>query len=641
VGAREDLFNADLLNRLTNLVHERASVGGSVSGTTTELSHFHYTVREDGKRTGLNENLLSAPDAVTGQPRTSTRGVSYGYDDAGRLTGELGQDGRGVSYRGDWGLDNVGNRTASTYQFATAGDPGTLSSSSTIGATFNQNDWLTDQSTSTNGGTPSTQSWSYDQNGAELTHGYGTSAPQQNGWGFDGRLLGTGTQGTATGGTGYTTDASGNRVSVTLKQGTPDQKTTKYLLDENTSYAQVLEERAPDQNLTDGNGPSVLQARYVWGGGLAPLAMWRKGTDGQWRMFYFLTDGQESVRQLSDGQGIVTDSYFYDAWGNQLAGGSGTTANPFRYTGQMLDASGKYFLRARYYDSATGRFLSQDPEMGGESDPITLHRYLYCGVDAVNFIDPSGRFTMAQLSFTMAAMGFVTNSVSAGYNITRSLRADNDQERMFYATQAGIDIAWAATSLLTGPGGMAGKGGQLALAGGSASSSAVRVAARQVGISVFAALQPARNLALQMAVQAGDGSSGELETSDTVPSTDGGGLYLQGSTTTPKFNVKTAPDGKVPALVTDEAGNVAPNGVSSFINKPTLMENLNVNKVWRLESGADLGSYGFKAVNDGGQPGVPTGHWTLQPAREMTEPDIQSALNQMQADGVLKNLGKP
>jgi len=423
----------DELNRLTDLVHERATVGGSTTaGAPEELSRFHYTVRDDGKRTGLNESVTNNTAATPGALPVTTRGVSYGYDNAGRLTGEIGTDGRGVSYRSDWGLDNVGNRTASTYQFATAGDPGTLSSSSTIGATFNANDWLTGQTTTNNGGATGTQSWSYDANGAELTHGYGTAAPQQNGWGFDGRLLGTGTQGAATGGTGYETDASGNRLSVTLHQGQPEQKTTKYLLDENTSYAQVLEERAPD---TNDSAASTLQARYVWGGGLAPLAMWRKGTDGQWRMFYFLADGQESVRQLSDGQGTVTDSYFYDAWGNPLAGGSGTTANPFRYTGQMLDASGKYFLRARYYDPATGRFLSHDPVMGSESDPISLHRYLYAGADAVNAADPSGRETLAEVQTTISSQ-----LITAANYTTKVINIYEKVDSFFSAIQRAQDI---------------------------------------------------------------------------------------------------------------------------------------------------------------------------------------------------------
>ncbi len=387
-------YGFDELNRLTDMVHERATVGGSTTaGAPVELGRFHYTVRDDGKRTGLNESVANNTSATPGALPVTTRGVSYGYDNAGKLTSELGTDGRGVSYRSDWGYDAVGNRTSTLAQYATVTAPNTFSSSTSIGSTFNPNDWLTGQSTSTNGGAPALQSWSYDANGAELTHGYGTSAPQQNGWGFDGRLLGTGTQGAATGGTGYSTDASGNRLSVTLHQGQASQRTTKYLLDENTSYASVLEERAPDANLADGTGPSVLQARYVWGDGLAPLAMWRKGADGQFRLSYFLTDGQESVRQLSDGQGTVTDSYFYDAWGNGLAGGSGSTQNAFRYTGQMLDADGKYFLRARYYDSGTGRFLSHDPIFGVEDDPASLHRYLYAQAEPVDNMDPSGEIS--------------------------------------------------------------------------------------------------------------------------------------------------------------------------------------------------------------------------------------------------------
>ena len=271
----------------------------------------------------------------------TTRGVTYGYDDAGRLKSEVGKDGLAVNYDNAWSYDKVGNRIGTTAKTATVANPTTLSSTTTISSTFNANDWLTAQSSSTNGGTASTQSWSYDDNGAEKTHGYGTAAPQENGWGFDGALLGTGTQGTTSGGTSYQTDASGNRIGVTLNQGQTAQKTSKYLLDENTSYAQVLALWEPDVN--DG-GTSLLQARMAWGGGLAPLAMWRKGTDGTFKVFYPLTDGQESVRQLTDAAGLVTDSYYYDAWGNALAGGSGDTKNPFRYTGQMLDSSGQVLL---------------------------------------------------------------------------------------------------------------------------------------------------------------------------------------------------------------------------------------------------------------------------------------------------------
>ena len=52
---------------------------------------------------------------------------------------------------------------------------------------------------------------------------------------------------------------------------------------------------------------------------------------------------------------------------------------------------GLYYLRARYYNPATGRFLSRDPEDGKPVDPKTLHKYLYAAGDPVNRIDPRGR----------------------------------------------------------------------------------------------------------------------------------------------------------------------------------------------------------------------------------------------------------
>jgi RHS repeat-associated protein len=62
------------------------------------------------------------------------------------------------------------------------------------------------------------------------------------------------------------------------------------------------------------------------------------------------------------------------------------------YRAEQYDADlGLYYLRARYYNPATGRFLSRDPEDGKPIDPKTLHKYLYAGGDPVNRIDPRGR----------------------------------------------------------------------------------------------------------------------------------------------------------------------------------------------------------------------------------------------------------
>ena len=88
-----------------------------------------------------------------------------------------------------------------------------------------------------------------------------------------------------------------------------------------------------------------------------------------------------------DPHGSVVDfggtSYQYDAFGNQL---TDTTAdNPFRYCGEYFDSeTGFIYLRNRYYDTVTGRFITEDPVKDG------LNWYVYCGNNPVMFVDPSG-----------------------------------------------------------------------------------------------------------------------------------------------------------------------------------------------------------------------------------------------------------
>ena len=87
----------------------------------------------------------------------------------------------------------------------------------------------------------------------------------------------------------------------------------------------------------------------------------------------------------------ATVTYEYDGFGNKI-NSTGTTPNNFLYRGEAYDSDlGLYYLRARYYNPLTGRFMSRDPEDGKIKDPRTLHKYLYAGGDPVNRIDPRGR----------------------------------------------------------------------------------------------------------------------------------------------------------------------------------------------------------------------------------------------------------
>jgi len=82
---------------------------------------------------------------------------------------------------------------------------------------------------------------------------------------------------------------------------------------------------------------------------------------GAWTPSFYGYDGHGNVRFLTSNAGSVTDSYDYDAFGMPIST-SGTTPNDFLYSGEQFDSPlGLYYLRARYYNPATGRFLAMDP----------------------------------------------------------------------------------------------------------------------------------------------------------------------------------------------------------------------------------------------------------------------------------------
>ncbi len=77
------------------------------------------------------------------------------------------------------------------------------------------------------------------------------------------------------------------------------------------------------------------------------------------------------------------------------------------YSGEQTDAAtGLQYLRARYYDPSSGRFNRLDPFVGNQSDPLSLHKYLYTHGNPVNGIDQSGLFTLGEL-LKVAAIGAI------------------------------------------------------------------------------------------------------------------------------------------------------------------------------------------------------------------------------------------
>jgi RHS repeat-associated protein len=74
----------------------------------------------------------------------------------------------------------------------------------------------------------------------------------------------------------------------------------------------------------------------------------------------YLTDALGSTLALTDTTGAVNTQYSYEAYGNTTQSGT-TSDNAYQYTGRENDGTGLYYYRARYYDTQTSRFISQDP----------------------------------------------------------------------------------------------------------------------------------------------------------------------------------------------------------------------------------------------------------------------------------------
>jgi RHS repeat-associated protein len=215
-------------------------------------------------------------------------------------------------------------------------------------------------------------SYSYDNNGNELE----TAALNRNAtyvYDFENRL---------------TAVTKGWRVQLSPRMFTWYFKTISYQYDalgrrisRNTSSDELEKFVYDGQDvIADLDGSDQVVRTYLNGPGIDNKI---RQTDANGNLYY-TSDHLGSTAALTNDSGNVVEQITYDAFGNS----SGSAYTRYTYTGREFDTdTGLYYYRARFYDPAVGRFISEDP-IGFAGGNVNI--YSYVGNNPILFSDPSG-----------------------------------------------------------------------------------------------------------------------------------------------------------------------------------------------------------------------------------------------------------
>ncbi len=301
----------------------------------------------------------------------------------------------------------------------------TFQSHASTSAAFRSNDWLDADSVTNNG-----SAW-FDANGNTRTNGTATYL-----YDWANRL----TNGPNV--TNIVYDANGNRVKK-VAGGT----TTLYLVStvNPSGFAQVMEE------LTVNGSTTNLACAYVYGLDLISQRQPTVTTN------FYGFDGLGSVRFLLNLAGGLAGTNAFDAWGNLIAS-TGTITNRYLFAGEQWDADlGLYYNRARYWSPNVGRFWTMDSFEGNNSDPLSLHKYLYAHASPVTMVDPSGHEgTYVSISFTMAIIGQVNSmylmSSSKALGAAQTISGSTEFSDLIWGLEAASIVQDKVSLVLAGAG---------------------------------------------------------------------------------------------------------------------------------------------------------------------------------------------
>lgn len=131
------------------------------------------------------------------------------------------------------------------------------------------------------------------------------------------------------------------------------------------------------------NGPT--KKYFIWG----PDLLYDRNAEGN-GIYMYHTDYQGSIVAVSGWNGVVYGRTSYGSFG-EVQGQTNTMKylQPFGWLGGlgvMTDGNGLVYMKARYYNPAIRRFISEDP-IGMEGG---MNVYAYAGNNPIGYVDPEG-----------------------------------------------------------------------------------------------------------------------------------------------------------------------------------------------------------------------------------------------------------
>jgi RHS repeat-associated protein len=183
----------------------------------------------------------------------------------------------------------------------------------------------------------------------------------------------------------YSYDGDGNRISKSA-----DSSTTDYVWDPASSTPQLDIERTDSGDLI---------RRYIYGDG--PVAMQTPTAT-----FFYQLDPLGSVQELTNTGGALAAAYHYDGYGKVTTDGDNPPDNPLLFQGGFLDSdTGLYDMGHRNYDPALGRFTQREP-LDRPSGTTAVSPYVFVDDRPTVFVDPTGLFpTAADLFWSHQSIG--------------------------------------------------------------------------------------------------------------------------------------------------------------------------------------------------------------------------------------------